>query len=432
MRRKKIFKMKLQFSFVSFIFCTAVGFLLLPGLILGSCLINDISLEKVGNFTKLTIYADKPFEFVHSTLERKDGKPYRVIVDCKDAIFNLPQHNFKKDIPAGMIKAIRTSQFQTEPEKIVRVVLDLDKPVIYKVVEKGEEKRGAIAILTAQEPDFPIWSAARNEKVVSESKLASSVSPKKTTKEMSEAEPETEKKEMVLATVSPEIFSVPYRKDKKLQSEQVEDKEVGTDVKKGASESSSKHFGEKEYIQEKPLLSQEETISSTDEVEKATKAPPEENKSDSMDLTAKEEKVAFLPGEEKSKKEKGGAPESLVVLSKPKGTTLQMAPKRRVICYHGEGKRDPFVPLTQRITTEFGEIPLPTFESLKLVGILKDENGNQALLEDERGYGYIMKNGDRIKNGYVVSVEESKVIFQIQEYGWSKTIALEFSIEYQK
>ena len=104
-----------------------------------------------------------------------------------------------------------------------------------------------------------------------------------------------------------------------------------------------------------------------------------------------------------------------------------MIPQRGIIHYHGEGKRDPFVPLTERISTELGEIPLPIFESLKLVGVLKDEAGNRALLEDERGYGYILKNGDKIKNGHVVSVEDNKVIFQIHEYGWSKTIALELS-----
>ena len=499
MKRKKILKMRLQLSFVSFIFWVVVGFLLLPSSTKGSCRINDVSLEKMGKFTKLTIYADQPFEFVHSTLEKKDGKPYRVIIDCKDAIFNLPQHNFKKDLPSGTIKAIRTSQFQTEPERIVRIVLDLDKPVIYKVAEKGENKRGAIAILTSQEPDFPFWAAVKNEKGASKTKSASlsfvektgeqksqaedniwtlsenmsrfdleqpedakekevkkrttfekplsfadtsEIDTKKQASQVSMAEPETEKKDleikrkasgqtderMVLATAatSPEVFSVPNRKDKKLQSEQVEDKEVGTDVKKGASKSSSKHLGKKEYIQEESLLSQTEAISSADEVEKATKEP-EENKTDSLDLTAKEGKVAFLSPEEKSTKQKAGSPESLVVVSKPGGTILEVVPQRGIIHYHGEGKRDPFVPLTERISTQLGEIPLPMFESLKLVGILKDEAGNRALLEDERGYGYIMKNGDQIKNGYVVSVEDNKVIFQIHEYGWSKTIALELT-----
>ncbi|MFQ6033186.1 MAG: hypothetical protein ACE5K2_09730, partial [Candidatus Zixiibacteriota bacterium] len=168
-------------------------------------------------------------------------------------------------------------------------------------------------------------------------------------------------------------------------------------------------------------------VSHTGGVQETTKEPAEESKADLSDLTTREEEVAFLSPEEKSTEENAGSPESLVVISKPEGTVLEVVPQRKIIHYHGEGERDPFVPLTERISTEIGEIPLPAFESLKLVGILKDEAGNRALLEDERGYGYIMKNGDKIKNGYVISVEDDKVIFQIQEYGWSKTMALELS-----
>lgn len=527
MRRKKILKKKLLLTFVAFIFCAAIDSLLLPSSTKGSCRINDISLERESNFTKVTIYADKPFEFVHSALEKKDGKPYRVVIDCKDAIHNLPQHNFKKDLPSGTIKAIRTSQFQTEPEKIARIVLDLDKPVVYKVVEKGEDKRGGIAILTAQEPSFPFWAAAKREKASSESKLASSISLEKTAKEISgvkdilltssenrsrfdlkqpenakgeevkkrttfkkplcfadasetdtksqtpTAKSETEKKKVeikkkvseqtgerrVLATpvTSPELSSAPNQKDEKLQSLQLEEKKVEPGMEKEASKSyslsfsspaslntekegsssdvqeralqrsSSRYSHKEEYVQEKPLLSQEKTEVSDDKTEKTTKEPLKESKTDSLDLPTGEEEVAFLSPEERSTREKVGSPESLMVISKPGGTALEVVPKRRIIYYHGEGKRDPFVPLTQRISTELGEISLPTFESLKLVGVLKDEAGNRALLEDERGYGYIMKNGDKIKNGWVVSVEDNKVIFQIQEYGWSKTIALELS-----
>jgi len=391
MRRKKILKMKLQLSFVLFIFCAVVGSLVLPTLSRGSCRINDISLEKVGNLTKLTIYSDRPFEFVHSTLEEKDGKPHRVVIDCKDAIHNLPQHNFRKGLPPGTIKAIRTSQFQAKPEKIVRIVLDLDEPVIYKVVEKGEKKRGAITILTAQDPSFPLWAAAGGTKeYLEKGKL---LSPKGSMSSAGEVERAAKK--------SPE-------------------------ERKTSTTSPTAKTGKK-HIQKEPLLSQKEAISTAGEVEKATKELPEENKTDSLDLAAKEGKVVLLGPEEKSTMEKVKSPKSLVVISKPELTALEVVPQRRIIHYRDEGKRDPFLPLTERISTELGEIPLPPFESLKLVGVLRGEAGNRALLEDEKGYGYIMKNGDRIKNGYVVSVEDKKVIFQILEYGWSRTIALELS-----
>jgi hypothetical protein len=59
------------------------------------------------------------------------------------------------------------------------------------------------------------------------------------------------------------------------------------------------------------------------------------------------------------------------------------------------------------------------------VGILEDHNGFKALLENELGYGYILQTGDRIRNGSVVSVDKERIIFQIQEYGFTKNIALE-------
>jgi hypothetical protein len=590
MKTKKILKVKLLLTLFMFISSGLVGSFLWSSASWGTCRINDLSLEKEGNFTKLTIYADKPFEFVHSTAEREDGKPYRIVIDCQDAIYNLPQHNFAKSLPPGNIKAIRTSQFQAEPEKIVRIVLDLDKPAIYKVVARGEDKKGAIAILTAQDLSFPFWAAGKDEKASSEGKLTSPASVEKTTNEgsttkedlstlsenknWSDSEPaenakpqEVEKKatferplsfadtseintkketlpvsmakpepnksgfestgkevesgkkvseqtgeKAVLATAvtSPEVFSAPNQKDKKLQSEQGEDKKGETTVEKEASKSSfskpssqaplkiekekssslrqaqggeqsrteeilAKESGKKESIQKVSPSSQKGTISSPTEVEQVAKKSPGESKISSMsptakgekepiqkeslpsqkgalssaseaekvakepkgesetkseDLTAEKEKLALVTPGGKSTKEKTAPPESLIVVSKPEGAELEMIFQRKVVYYHGEDRRDPFAPLTERISTDFGKIPLPMFESLKLVGVLKDEEGNRALLEDEKGYGYILKNGDKIKNGYVVSVEDNKVIFQIEEYGWSRTIALELSTEY--
>jgi hypothetical protein len=96
--------------------CVALAFLLLGIFVLaadqalGSSRIQNISLKKEGDFTRVTVYADKPFEFSHFTEEAKGGKPYRVIIDCRDAIFDLPQNNFRTGLPAGTIEAVRTSQ----------------------------------------------------------------------------------------------------------------------------------------------------------------------------------------------------------------------------------------------------------------------------------------------------------------------------------
>lgn len=539
MSRENLLKTRLFLNFALLIFCATLVSLFLPSLSEGSCRINDISLEREGDFTKLTIYADQPFEFNHSALESKDGKSNRVIIDCKDAIHSLPQHDFDKSLPPGPIKAIRTSQFQAKPEKIVRIVLDLDKPVVYKVEDKGVDKRGVISILTTQDPNFPFWYAVKNKEDGLKTKSASSSFVGKTNEEKSVtkdtvltssenktllhlqssedvkkekvkektsfekslsfadtsetgskdqvskvlmAKSETEKgqstplgkekeikketrgqtgERMVLATpaIPDHIFTVPTPEEKKLPSKQAEGIKVAAVVNKEGGKSHSPQESvpppasvkpekkesfsvsqkedlekaspgqteKKEHLQKESPLSQKESVSSAGKVEKAAEKLPEEKKTDSLNQAAQEEKIALLTPPEKTLEGKEGSPESLIVVPKPEGDSARLVPQREIIQYLSEGRRDPFVPLTERISTELGELPIPTFESLKLVGILRDQAGNRALLEDERGYGYIMKNGDKIKNGYLVSVEDNKVIFQVQEYGWSKAMTLELS-----
>jgi hypothetical protein len=132
--------------------------------------------------------------------------------------------------------------------------------------------------------------------------------------------------------------------------------------------------------------------------------------------------------------EEEGAPIVKVTPSQIQEKALQAIetfPKRRMIQYRSLGKRDPFSPLIgDKKVTEFGQAPIPSIENLKLVGVLQDIQGNKALLEDNRGYGYIMEPGDRVKNGSVILVDEDRVIFQIQEYGWSRNVALDlYNIE---
>ena len=224
---------------------------------------------------------------------------------------------------------------------------------------------------------------------------------------------------------SAELFSVPKPDSKKSRSEELRREKVEPEVKKETSEPVSlKPESAKKQI-EKKSPSSEKTVSSAGETPEAIGATPEGTEAVAVDPTSREEGTAVSGPQGESPKEEAELPESLVVVSKSRGTPVQGISRRETIYYQSERRRDPFAPLTERICTELGEIPLPTFESLKLVGILRDEAGNRALLEDDRGYGYILKKGDKIKNGLVVSVDDNQVVFQIQEYGWSKTIALE-------
>ena len=112
---------------------------------------------------------------------------------------------------------------------------------------------------------------------------------------------------------------------------------------------------------------------------------------------------------------------------KIKGTMVAEFPKRLVIQYKGKRYRDPFETLINetRISNSLVEKRVPNVEGLKLVGVLETAGeSNRALFEDKDGFGYILSAGDKVQKGYVLRVDMEKVYFQIFEYGWSRTVAL--------
>jgi hypothetical protein len=132
----------------------------------------------------------------------------------------------------------------------------------------------------------------------------------------------------------------------------------------------------------------------------------------------------------KAKAETKPAPvkaETVKPKKKSSDTKMASSPKREVVSYGTSKFRDPFVSLVGGVSKTFAD-GLPNLENLTLVGILEDIDGYRALLEDADGSGYILSQNDKIKNGYLVSVTEDKAVFQITEYGWTRTVALELEL----
>ncbi|NIM99940.1 MAG: AMIN domain-containing protein [candidate division Zixibacteria bacterium] len=489
----------------------------------GSSRIVNISLKKEGNFTKVTVYGDKAFQFAHSTAEAKEGKPYRVIIDCQDAIFDLPQRNFREGLPPGVITAIRTGQFQATPERIVRVVLDLKAAVIYKVADRESENEVSIALLTKQDPDFPLWVAVLEEKEkqqdqsISTEKKRVSTGPGETVsrKEQESGRSETltsaagslpdskapgrqatklgRKKDLYRRAVcyadtgepagsKPALVprTEPESKDAKMREEitQVTDQVPSSkpaqsftqkaasgepdEVKKRDSRA-SKEPGSSTAAQANIRDKRREAITRLGAKEKASRRTyirrrisrspvplgpfPEGSRQTGTTVTdaaaggAKsatskaqglvEKGIGKILGPESvSATETQVLAESLMVVQGTKPSGLGLTPERRVIQYKPGTKRDPFVPITERGEMSFGIAPLPLFENLTLVGVLKDRKGNRALLEDDLGYGYILMSGDRIKNGYLIKVDDDKAFFHVEEYGGYQIMVLELKREY--
>jgi len=114
--------------------------------------------------------------------------------------------------------------------------------------------------------------------------------------------------------------------------------------------------------------------------------------------------------------------------NKMKGTIVAEFPKRLVIKYRGGSPRDPFASLLDKDAGNDDKPnaqKIPDIETSRLVGVLESSDGkNRALLEDVDGYGYILKSGDKVKKGYVSKIYSNKALFQLFEYGWSRTVAL--------
>lgn len=352
------------------IFLIIIFFLLIPfALLWAETHVQNITLQREGEYTNVTIFANAPFQFNHFIEEKKEGKPYRVVIDCLNTVNSLPQKNFQ-DLPQGIISSIRTSQYQTTPDKVCRIVLDLKNSVVYKVVKGVEDKVVTLAFSTPQEPTFQTWSTAQGKSLKGEVKLAEATGTQKTEE-----------------TNQP--GSLPKKEDKVVLAA----KEVKP--------------AQKTEVQPSPQT-QKETKPAIS-VEK-TKAPEPEKAKETQADTLKLVKSDTLKKEAQTKMP---------------GKVMEETPKRELLVFHLGQRKDPFSPLTEKKNFELGTVPLPRIEELKLVGILEDISGFKALLENELGYGYILQAGDRIRNGSVVSVEKERVIFQIQEYGYAKNIALE-------
>jgi hypothetical protein len=486
--------------------CAVLAFLFLGTLVLtaspalGSSRIQNISLKKEGNFTRVTVYADKPFEFSHFTEEAKEGKPYRVIIDCQDAIFDLPQNNFKTGLPAGTIKVIRTSQYQAAPERIVRVVLDLKAPVVYKVTEPETDYEASITIFTAKDPDFALWVAvlegekiqkvsrekgqpelSRTEKVLvpveeptpdqSEAFLPSpEQSPDQTLlgKEGVEAVEKrrvnrravsyadtgelifpTEQKRVFLSRTESEVQDVTKRAVEELPTVILPKSEpqppsvpVPAQVERAGKEGmvdpypSTERASPTSQLTQSPVfwgpLPKEETVAEERaDREKVTVAKVEREKASERTAGLIEKGIGRILGPEPAvAKETIPAPDTDMLIQGRMESHLSVIPQRRMVEYNPMTDRDVFLPPTEKEKVGFVEAPLPLFENLKLVGILKDRQGNRALLEDEVGFGYILTSGERIKNGYVIAIEDDQAIFHVEEYGGYQIMVLELNQEY--
>jgi hypothetical protein len=124
--------------------------------------VNRLQLNHKNGETVLKIDLSGPFQFSHQTAEAADEKPFRIIVDLFPAIHNLNQKSYE-DLPPNIVKSIRTSQYSVNPEKVVRVVCDLDRNSMYRVQKQGNFVY--LYIPDKASGDFTAWTSSPREPV---------------------------------------------------------------------------------------------------------------------------------------------------------------------------------------------------------------------------------------------------------------------------
>jgi hypothetical protein len=91
--------------------------------------------------------------------------------------------------------------------------------------------------------------------------------------------------------------------------------------------------------------------------------------------------------------------------------------------YQAFNRRDPFQSL---IVGEFeqSEFELVDINAVTLVGVLSGGNEKFAMLEDANGFAYILRAGDPIRHGSIVSVGERTVVARVTLYGQTTSVTL--------
>lgn len=91
--------------------------------------------------------------------------------------------------------------------------------------------------------------------------------------------------------------------------------------------------------------------------------------------------------------------------------------------YQAFNRRDPFQSL---IVGEYeqSQFEMVDINAVTLVGVLSGGVEKYAMLEDSNGFAYILKAGDPVRNGNVVSVGDRSIVARVTLYGQTTSVTL--------
>ena len=92
--------------------------------------------------------------------------------------------------------------------------------------------------------------------------------------------------------------------------------------------------------------------------------------------------------------------------------------------YQSYGKTDPFKVLVAGDYEQSTASDVVDMNSAKLVGVMWAQDDRFALVEDGDGFGYILRVGDRVRSGRVVSIRKDSLTARISLYGITNQVLL--------
>jgi len=98
--------------------------------------------------------------------------------------------------------------------------------------------------------------------------------------------------------------------------------------------------------------------------------------------------------------------------------------RRNEYFYQSYGRMDPFRALVTGKYEPAPNVDIVDINAATLVGVMWGANDKFALLEDGYGNGFILRVGDRVRNGRLVSISEDSVVASISLYGITSRVIL--------
>ena len=100
--------------------------------------------------------------------------------------------------------------------------------------------------------------------------------------------------------------------------------------------------------------------------------------------------------------------------------------------YYGAfNRRDPFRSLVDGSFVRDDKMELVSLSAVELVGVVRGDLDRFALLEDEKGFTYVLRVGDRVRSGSVVAVGENTLTARVTSFGQTRKVTLHM-VERQK